>query len=77
MELLALVVYQEHLIQEQKMGELIPIDDIRNALQDRRLTVVAERCGLSHPTVKAVADGNEEISVKTWKKLSDYLSDSQ
>jgi hypothetical protein len=59
------------------MGELIPIDDIRNALQDRRLTVVAERCGLSHPTVKAVADGNEEISVKTWKKLSDYLSDSQ
>lgn len=59
------------------MGELIPIDDIRNALQDRRLTMVAERCGLSHPTVKAVADGNKEISVKTWQKLSDYLSDSQ
>ena len=29
------------------MINLIPIDDIRNALQDRRLTVVAEKCGLS------------------------------
>ena len=59
------------------MINLIPIDDIRNALQDRRLTVVAEKCGLSHPTVKASASGNEKISLKTWKKLSDYLSDSQ
>ena len=59
------------------MGELIPIDDIRNALQDRRLTVVAEKCGLSHPTVKSIATGNEQISLNTWKKLSNYLSDSQ
>jgi len=62
---------------EQKMINLIPIDDIRNALQDRRLTVDAEKCGLSHPTVKAIASGNEKISLNTWKKLSDYLSDSQ
>ena len=59
------------------MINLIPIDDIRNALQDRRLTVVAEKCGLSHPTVKAIASGNEKISLNTWKKLRDYLSDSQ
>ena len=59
------------------MINLIPIDDIRNALQDRRLTVVAEKCGLSHPTVKAIASGNEKISLNTWKKLSEYLSDSQ
>ena len=59
------------------MINLIPIDDIRNALQDRRLTVVAEKCGLSHPTVKAIASGNEKISLNTWKKLSDYLSGSQ
>ena len=59
------------------MSELIPIDDIRNALQDRRLTVVADKCGLSHPTVKSIATGNEQISLKTWKKLSEYLSDSQ
>tara|TARA_R110000787_G_scaffold130230_1_gene242177 strand:+ start:240 stop:431 length:192 start_codon:yes stop_codon:yes gene_type:complete len=62
---------------EKKMTELIPIDDIRSALQDRRLTVVADKCGLSHPTVKSIATGNEQISLKTWKKLSEYLSDSQ
>ena len=59
------------------MTELIPLDDIRNALQDRRLTVVAEQCGLSHPTVKGIATGNAQISLTTWKKLSEYLSDSQ
>jgi len=59
------------------MTKLIPLDDIRNALQDRRLTVVAEKCGLSHPTVKAISTGNEQISLTTWKKLSEYLSDSQ
>ena len=59
------------------MTNLMPIDDIRESLQDRRLTVVAERCGLSHPTVKAIATGNEQISLTTWKKLSEYLIDSQ
>ena len=59
------------------MTELIPITEIREALQDRRITVVAEKCGLSHPTVKGIATGNEQISLTTWKKLSEYLSDSQ
>lgn len=61
----------------EKMQKLIPIDDIRVALQDRRLTVVAERCGLSHPTVKSIATGNEQISLTTWKKLSEYLSEAE
>jgi|TARA_R100001244_G_C5118125_1_gene122833 hypothetical protein len=59
------------------MTELIPIDDIRHALQDRRITVVAEKCGLSHPTVKGVASGNEQISLTTWKKLSEYLREQE
>jgi len=59
------------------MTELIPIDDIRHALQDRRITVVAEKCGLSHPTVKGVALGNEQISLTTWKKLSEYLREQE
>tara|TARA_R100001377_G_scaffold5363_1_gene3102 strand:+ start:720 stop:899 length:180 start_codon:yes stop_codon:yes gene_type:complete len=59
------------------MQELLPIDDIRAALQDRRLTVVAEKCGLSHPTVKGIATGNEQISLTTWKKLSEYLSEAK
>jgi len=59
------------------MTNLMPLDDIRNALQDRRLTVVAEKSGLSHPTVKGVADGNEQISLNTWKKLSEYLKEAK
>ena len=55
----------------------MPLDDIRNALQDRRLTVVAEKSGLSHPTVKGVADGNEQISLNTWKKLSEYIKEAK
>jgi len=53
------------------MTELIPITEIREALQDRRITVVADKCGLSHPTVKGVQLGNEQISLTTWKKLSE------
>jgi len=56
------------------MDNMIPLETIRDALQDRRLTVVAQKSGLSHPTVKAVATGNERISLNTWRKLSDYLT---
>jgi len=59
------------------MQTLLPLNDIREALQDRRLTVVAEKCGLSHPTVKGIATGNEQISLTTWKKLSEYLSEAK
>jgi len=56
------------------MDNMIPLETIRDALQDRRLTVVAQKSGLSHPTVKAVATGNERISLNTWRKLSEYLT---
>jgi len=56
------------------MENMIPLETIRDAVQDRRLTVVAEKSGLSHPTVKAVATGNERISLNTWRKLSEYLT---
>jgi len=58
------------------MDNLIPIKTIQKLLGDRRLTVVAKRCGLSHPTVKGVATGNEQISLTTWKKLSGYFHET-
>lgn len=57
--------------------DLLPLATIRDMLRDRRLTVVAEKSGLTHPTVKRVADGDEAISVTTWRKLSDYLKASE
>jgi len=56
------------------MENMIPLETIRDALQDRRLTGVAEKTGLSHPTVKAVATGKERISLNTRRKLSEYLT---
>lgn len=56
------------------MSDLLPLDHLRAMLADRRLTVVAERCGLSYPSVKRIADGETNISVKTWRKVSDYLT---
>jgi hypothetical protein len=55
------------------MENLLPLSKIRELLADRRLTLVAANAGLTHPTVKRVADGDENISVTTWRKLSDYF----
>lgn len=52
---------------------MLDLHKIRELLNDRRLTVVAERCGLSYPTVRHVADGGENVTLATIKKLSDYL----
>jgi DNA-binding Xre family transcriptional regulator len=55
---------------ERKMLELHKIQEMLN---DRRLTLVAKRCGLSYPTVKHVADGGKNVTLATLTKLSDYL----
>jgi len=49
------------------------IEEVRDALKDRRLVVVASETGLSYPTVKAIADGKGGPKYETVKLLSDYL----
>jgi len=56
------------------MENLMSLEKIKCLLEDRRLTVVAKRCGLSYPSVQAVAKGRENINMKTWRKLSDYFN---
>lgn len=53
---------------------MLSIAEIRDRLADRRLTIVAERSGLSYPTVKRVADGEEGITLATLRKLSAYFT---
>lgn len=53
--------------------DLMPIETIRRKLEDRRLPLVAKRSGLSHPTVKRIANGDDNITLRTWRALSDYL----
>lgn len=56
--------------------DLIPIETIRRKLEDRNIPIVAKRAGLSHPTVKRIADGDENITLRTWRALSDYLREN-
>jgi len=53
---------------------MLSIAEIRDRLADRRLTIVAEKSGLSYPTVKRVADGEEGITLTTLRKLSAYFT---
>ena len=39
----------------------------------RKLVYVAKQIGMSHPTIKRVADGDTQVSRTTQQKLSDYL----
>jgi hypothetical protein len=57
----------------KKGPKMLELHKIQEILKDRRLTVVAERCGLSYPTVKHVADGGKNVTLATLTKLSDYL----
>jgi hypothetical protein len=62
---------------DQKIKEafiVLTIEEIRDALGDRRLRVVAAACGLSYPTVLAVKEGRTNPSYETVRVLSDYLT---
>lgn len=52
---------------------LLPLSVIKEMLADRKLVYVGKKIGMSHPTIKRVADGDVHISRTTHKKLSDYL----
>jgi predicted transcriptional regulator len=54
-------------------NDLLPLETIQRKLEDRRLPLVAKRAGLSHPTVKRVADGDLNITLNTWRALSEYF----
>ena len=54
-------------------NDLLPLETIQRKLEDRRLPLVARRAGLSHPTVKRVADGDLNITLNTWRALSEYF----
>ena len=55
------------------MIELIELEKIKEMLEDRRLTVVAKKTGLSFNTVSKVARGGQ-VGIKAWRKLSDYFN---
>lgn len=54
---------------------MLTLDQIREALRDRRLTKVAEATGLHYNTLREVRDNpNANPTYKVIKALSDYLT---
>jgi len=56
---------------------MMTLEQIRQQLADRRLSVVAERTGLHYQTVWRISAGEaERPSYETIKRISDYLTDT-
>jgi hypothetical protein len=55
------------------MEKMLSLPIIAQMLRDRKLVYVAKQVGMSHPTIKRVADGDTQVSRTTQQKLSDYL----
>jgi len=53
---------------------MMTLEQVKAALQDRKLKAVAQATGLAYDTVWRVATGRmERVSYETVKALSDYL----
>ena len=59
------------------MGEQVySIEDVRDALKDRVITVVAERTGLHRETLYNLTNGRQKgMNLDTYTKLVEYLFD--
>jgi hypothetical protein len=61
------------------MGEQVySIEDVRDALKDRVITVVAERTGLHRETLYNLTNGRQKgMNLDTYTKLVEYLFDEK
>jgi transcriptional regulator with XRE-family HTH domain len=53
----------------------LTIEQIRNRLADRRLTVISERTGINRNTLSRIRSGKlQSPAYETWRQLEQYLS---
>lgn len=58
--------------------EIMSLDDIKKGLEDRRLLKVSEITGLSYPTLKKLANGDDvNYTLATVIAVSEYLSNDK
>ena len=54
---------------------MLTLDEIKRLLADRRLNVVSAATAINRNTLAQIRDGkNENPTLRTMKRLSDYLS---
>lgn len=56
------------------MTHPLTLEEIQSKLQDRKLTVVADRTGISKVTLANIRDGYSKISTKTFLKIQKYFN---
>lgn len=55
--------------------KILSLTEIRRLLQDRKLYVIADKTGLSYPTLKKLADGiDANYTLSTLEAVSEYLT---
>jgi DNA-binding phage protein len=57
------------------MYNILSLKEIKEKLQDRRLSVVAKSTGLSYPTLKRMLDDDSDANytLSTLTKISEYF----
>ena len=62
------------------MGEndfkMLTADQIRKKLEDRRLSIVANKCGLTFMSLSRIRKNDGDPSYKTLEKLSKYFHEN-
>lgn len=57
------------------MSDILTLLQIKDGLKDKRLYIVAKSTGLSYPTLKKLADGEDaNYTRETLQKVSQYIS---
>jgi len=60
---------------EETDFKMLTADQVRSKLQDRRLAIVAEKCGLTFMSLSRIRKNDGNPSSNTLEKLSRYFND--
>tara|TARA_R100000734_G_C3308118_1_gene98738 strand:- start:555 stop:746 length:192 start_codon:yes stop_codon:yes gene_type:complete len=60
---------------EETDFKMLTADQVRSKLQDRRLAIVAEKCGLTFMSLSRIRKNDGNPSSTTLEKLSKYFND--
>jgi transcriptional regulator with XRE-family HTH domain len=55
-------------------AKLLTADQVRSKLKDRRLSYVAEKCGLTYMSLSRIRKNEGKPSLPTLEKLSEYFA---
>ena len=58
-------------------AQLLTVDEVREKLLDRRLSYVAEKCGLTFMSLSRIRKNKGNPSLSTLEKLSEYFDENK